>query len=73
MRVTSRKSAQPAPLANEEIIRILYYDFALFNGTTRMPVSRTVQTHDQTTPYLQDLAQKDLFAVRRGVLSFGAT
>lgn len=57
-------------LANEEIIRILYYDCALFNGTTRLPVSRVIQTHNQTTPYLYNLAQKDLFAVRRGVLKF---
>src|SRR6266568_982474 len=57
-------------LATEEIIRILYYDCALFNGTTRLPVSRTTQTHNQTTPYLHDLAQKDLFAVRHGVLKF---
>lgn len=57
-------------LANEETVRILYYDCALFNGTTRLPVSRAVQTHNQTTPYLHDLAQKDLFAVRRGVLKF---
>ncbi len=57
-------------LANEEITRILYCDCALFNGTTRLPVSRTIQEHNQTTPYLHELAQKDLFAVRRGVLKF---
>lgn len=57
-------------LATEEIIRILYYDCALFNGTTKRPVSRTLETHSQTTPLLHDLAQKDLFAVRRGVLKF---
>lgn len=57
-------------LATEEIIRILYYDCALFNGTTKRPVSRTLETHSQTTPLLHDLGQKDLFAVRRGVLKF---
>lgn len=57
-------------LATEEIIRILYYDCALFNGTTKRPVSRTLETHSQATPLLHDLAQKDLFAVRRGVLKF---
>lgn len=35
-----------------------------------MPVSRTVQTFNQATPYLHDLARKDLFAVRQGVLKF---
>ena len=57
-------------LATEEVIRILYYDCALFNGTTKLPISRAVQTHAQATPLLHDLAQKDLFAVRRGVLKF---
>ncbi|MFN0105157.1 MAG: NYN domain-containing protein [Bryobacteraceae bacterium] len=57
-------------LVTEEIIRVLYYDCALFNGSTRLPVSRTVQNHAQSTPYLHDLAKKDLFAVRRGVLKF---
>lgn len=60
-------------LANEEIVRILYYDCALFNGTTKLPVSRAVQAHNPATPLLHDLAQKDLFAVRRGVLKFAAT
>lgn len=57
-------------LATEEIVRILYYDCALFNGTTKLPVSRTPQTHSQSTPLLHDLSQKDLFAVRKGVLKF---
>ena len=57
-------------LATEETVRILYYDCALFNGTTKLPVSRAVQTHNQSTPLLHDLAKKDLFAVRRGVLKF---
>jgi uncharacterized LabA/DUF88 family protein len=57
-------------LATEEIVRILYYDCALFNGSTKLPISRAIQTHAQTTPFLHDLAQKDLFAVRKGVLKF---
>ncbi len=52
-------------LATEEIIRIFYYDCALFNGTTKLPVSRGIQTHAQATPFLHDLAQKDLFAVQQ--------
>ena len=57
-------------LATEEIMRILYYDCAMFNGQTKLPISRTVQLFTQNTPYLHDLARKDLFAVRRGVLKF---
>lgn len=57
-------------LAAEDIIRILYYDCALFNGQTKLPISRSIQTFSQNTPYLQELAEKDLFAVRRGVLKF---
>ena len=57
-------------LATEETVRILYYDCALFNGETKLPVSRTVQVFNQATPYLNDLSRKDLFAVRRGVLKF---
>ena len=58
------------PLAHEEIVRILYYDCSLFNGQTKLPVSRAVQVFNQATPFLHDLARKDLFAVRRGVLKF---
>lgn len=57
-------------LAAEEITRILYYDCDLYVGTTKLPVSGKPQTFDQTTPYLNTLSQKDLFAVRRGVLKF---
>src|SRR5579863_3288920 len=37
-------------LATEEMIRILYYDCALFNGTTKLPISRAIQTHSHATP-----------------------
>ena len=30
-----------AALATEEIVRILYYDCALYVGTTKLPISRT--------------------------------
>lgn len=57
-------------LPAEDIVRILYYDCALFNGEIKLPVSRTAQAFKQSTPYLSDLAKKDLFAVRRGVVKF---
>lgn len=64
------KVALSCKLATEEIVRILYYDCALFKGEARLPISRGIQTFDQPTPYLDELAVKDLFAVRRGVLKF---
>jgi uncharacterized LabA/DUF88 family protein len=54
----------------EDILRILYYDCAPFSGTTKLPVSRKDDAHTQAAPWLHDLAIKDLFAVRRGVLKF---
>ena len=56
--------------SSEEIIRILYYGCAPFTGTTKRPVSRQDDVHNTTAPWLHDLALKDLFAVRRGVLKF---
>ena len=55
---------------SEELLRVLYYDCAPFNGTVKLPVSgerRTIRNSDQ---WLKDLAARDLFAVRLGVLKF---
>jgi hypothetical protein len=50
----SEKVGLSCSLATEEIIRILYHSCALFNGTTKLPVSGNVQTFNQMTPYLHD-------------------
>lgn len=58
-------------LATEEIVRILYYDCAPYSGETRLPVSKQKVQHAHSGPsLLHELARKDLFAVRQGVLKF---
>jgi uncharacterized LabA/DUF88 family protein len=56
--------------ANEEVIRILYYDCAPFQGETKLPISKQKVQHNYAAPWLHELAQKDLFAIRLGVLKF---
>jgi uncharacterized LabA/DUF88 family protein len=54
----------------EELLRVLYYDCAPFNGDVTLPVSGNVSTFQKQDTWLQSLAKKDYFAVRRGVLKF---
>ena len=54
----------------EELLRILYYDCAPFNGTVRLPVSGSKKTITNSDQWLRELAARDLFAVRLGVLKF---
>lgn len=54
----------------EEIQRILYYDCAPYEGTAILPVSGQRKTFSGDDSWLHELAQKDLFAVRRGILKF---
>ena len=63
--------AHAAILPNEEdIVRILYYDCPPFNGDAKLPVSGAIKHFDDSGAWLDDLAQRDLFAVRRGILKF---
>lgn len=55
---------------DEAIFRVLYYDCALYQGTVKLPVSGQSFTFKASDGWLQILSQKDLFAVRRGVLKF---
>ena len=55
---------------DEEILRVLYYDCAPYRGTVKLPVSGNSYTFQNPDRWLDQLAQKDLFAVRRGVLKF---
>lgn len=55
---------------DEEVFRILYYDCAPYAGTVKLPVSGNAYTFTGSDRWLSDLASKDLFAVRRGVLKF---
>lgn len=54
----------------EEIYRILYYDCAPFEGKAKLPVSGQTKQFYGNAGWLSELAKKDLFAVRRGVLKF---
>lgn len=55
---------------DEEILRVLYYDCAPSTSTVKLPVSGTPYTFTGSDQWLHELAAKDLFAVRRGVLKF---
>lgn len=58
-------------IAPEEIPhRFLYYDCAPYAGEAKLPVSGAIKTFSGSDAWLHDLAQRDLFAVRRGVLKF---
>jgi uncharacterized LabA/DUF88 family protein len=54
----------------EELIRVLYYDCAPYIGTTKLPVSGNFKEFRARDGWLEDLAARDLFAVRLGVLKF---
>ncbi len=56
--------------ADESILRVLYYDCAMYSGTVKLPVSGTSHTYTTNDAWLHELSHKDLFAVRRGVLKF---
>jgi len=64
------KFAHGCKSADEEIVRVLYYDCAPYSGTVKLPVSGNPYTFRGSDRWLQELARKDLFAVRRGVLKF---
>lgn len=55
---------------SETPLRILYYDCAPFNGTVPLPVSGQPRVFNQSDSWLNDLAQRELIAVRLGVLKF---
>lgn len=55
---------------DEMLLRILYYDCAPYNGIGKRPVSGTIENFTGSDAWLKELAAKNLFAVRRGVLKF---
>src|SRR5206468_1618902 len=55
---------------DEEIVKALYYDCAPYAGTVTLPVSGNSHTFNGSDVWLHELARKDLFAVRRGILKF---
>jgi len=64
------KFALKCKLDDEVLLRILYYDCAPYSGRVSLPISGTPFTFTSNDSMLNLLAEKDLFAVRRGVLKF---
>lgn len=64
------KIAHACASENEEVFRALYYDCPPHIGTTKLPVSGNPYSFQGSDEWLHDLAQRDLFAVRLGVLKF---
>lgn len=64
------KVALACVLPDEQPLRFLYYDCAPFTGEIQQPVSGQPKIFDKSDGWLKDLAKRDLFAVRRGVLKF---
>ena len=55
---------------DETLVRILYYDCAPYSGIVRKPISGDERRFAGSDSWMNVLASKDLFAVRRGVLKF---
>jgi uncharacterized LabA/DUF88 family protein len=55
---------------DESLLRVLYYDCAPYQGPARLPVSGATHQFTGSDQWLRQLAAKNLFAVRRGVLKF---
>jgi len=53
----------------DNLLRILYYDCFPFEGTTTLPISRNKKKFTNNH-WLEELGQKDLFAIRKGKLKF---
>jgi len=62
--------AHSCVLEQESLIRVLYYDCAPYKGSAPKPVSNENHEFDRNDRWMQQLAGKDLFAVRKGVLKF---
>jgi len=55
---------------DEECLRILYYDCPPYRGEVQTPISKKPHQFKGHDGWLRNLAQRDLFAVREGVLKF---
>ena len=62
--------ARACVVDDEVLLRILYYDCAPFEGTAKLPVSGEDHVFKGSDAWLNQLASRELFAVRRGVLKF---
>lgn len=62
--------ALKCPRPEESLLRVLYYDCAPYARNVKLPVSGKPHAFPGSDAWLRELARKDLFAVRRGVLKF---
>jgi uncharacterized LabA/DUF88 family protein len=56
--------------SKEALRRILYYDCPQYRGKQRLPVSGTEKEFTASDKWLEELASRELFAVRRGTIAF---
>ncbi len=56
--------------SEEALRRILYYDCPQYRGNQRLPVSGGMKNFMASDKWLEDLASRELFAVRRGTIAF---
>jgi len=62
--------ARSCAFADEEIFRVLYYDCAPYAGQHVLPISGSIQTFARTRHWLEELAKRDLMAVKLGAMKF---
>lgn len=64
------KIAHACAAPDERLFRALYYDCAPYTGTQKQPISGQPRTFSGSDAWFHDLASRNLFAVRRGILKF---
>jgi uncharacterized LabA/DUF88 family protein len=64
------KIAHQCGVDGETLFRAFYYDCAPYNGEAALPVSGKMKSFNGSDRWLHDLASKDLFAIRLGILKF---
>ncbi len=64
------KVAHACVQPDERLLRVLYYDCAPYNGKAKLPISGATHSFTGSDAWLKELAAKDYFATRLGVLKF---
>jgi len=64
------KVAHACVAPDEQLIRILYYDCAPYDGSVKLPISGNMNRFSGNDYWLRELARKELVAVRQGILKF---
>jgi uncharacterized LabA/DUF88 family protein len=64
------KISHSCVIETEVLFRVFYYDCAPYNGEATLPVSGAKKQFTGSDRWLRDLASRDLFATRLGILKF---